>query len=260
MNQQNLRNYLLELLKIGKREDERDLLDHRDIKIELNPLHRAHGSARVKLGDTDVLVGVKLDAGEPFADTQGEGVLMTNAELLPLSSALFETGPPGPESIELARVVDRTIRESKMINMEKLCIKKGEKVWMVFIDIYPLNAGGNLLDAAALGAVAALQNAKLPKYDAKEDKVHYEELTNTKLPIEKTPVLVTFGKIGDKIFVDPAAREELAMDARLSVATIENGNVCAMQKGGKGTFTQEEVLKMVDYATDKGKQMRKLVK
>lgn len=260
MNQTSHRDYLFELLKINKREDGRGLLDYRNISIEVNPIKRAHGSARIKLGDTDVFVGVKLDVGTPFPDTPDQGVLMIGSELLPLASAEFEAGPPHVNSIELARVIDRLVRESKMIDLGKLCVKKGEKVWMVFVDIYPINASGNLFDAAALGAVVALHNTKLPKYDAKSEKVMYEEPTNVKLPVSCKPLMTTFGKIGDKIFVDFTEREQNSIDARISVGTLENGNVCAMQKGGEGTFTQEEVLKIVGYAADKGKQLRRLVK
>ena len=37
-------------------------------------------------------------------------------------------------------------------------------------DIYSINDDGNLLDAANLGAIAALKTAKMPKYDSKEEK------------------------------------------------------------------------------------------
>ncbi len=61
--------------------------------------------------------------GTPFADTPDKGVLSTNAELIPMGSPNFEAGPPDEHSIELARVVDRGIRESEMIDLEKMCIE-----------------------------------------------------------------------------------------------------------------------------------------
>ena len=187
-------------------------------------------------------------------------VLIVNAELIPLASPEFEPGPPKEEAIELARIVDRTIRESGMIDLEKLCIKKKEKVWMVFVDIYPLNDEGNLFDAGVLGAIVALRNAKMPKYDKKEEVVLHKELTTEKLPLQATPILNTFCKLNGVLFVDATTRERKASECRLSIATKANGHICAMQKGEFGSFTADEILKLVDLAIEKGKELRQLIK
>jgi len=134
-----IKSYLDSLLKKKKREDGRGLYDYRELKIDVNPIDKANGSARVKLGDTAVLVGVKLDVGEPFPDSPNDGILITNAELAPLASAEFEPGPPREDAIELARVIDRGIRESKAIALDKMCIKPKEKVWIVFVWHHTIN-------------------------------------------------------------------------------------------------------------------------
>src|SRR4030067_3156086 len=107
----------------GKRLDGRELTDYREVKVESGLIERAEGSARVRLGKTEVLVGVKIEKGTPFPDTPNEGVLTVNAELVPLAYAAYEPGPPDENSVELARIVDRGIRESKTIDNEKLCIE-----------------------------------------------------------------------------------------------------------------------------------------
>lgn len=252
--------YLSALLQKGLREDGRGLYDYREISVENNPIARACGSARVRIGETEVLVGVKMDTDVPFPDSPEEGILIVNAELAPLSNPEFESGPPSPAAIELARVVDRGIRESGAVDFSKLCIKPKEKVLVLFIDIYPINDAGNLFDAAALGATAALKNAVLPKYDEKEDKVFYEEFTKEKLPMNQFPILTTFAKLNGTIFIDVSKREENSADARLSIATLENETVSAMQKGGRGTFTEEEILQICDYAVETGKKLRKTLK
>ena len=127
-----------QLLEKGTRLDERGLLDTREIKIEQGVIEKAEGSARVFLGKTQVLVGVKVETGEPFPDTPNDGVMTVNAELVPLAHPSFEPGPPDENSIELARVVDRGIRESHAIDTEKLCIEAGKKVFVVFVDVYVL--------------------------------------------------------------------------------------------------------------------------
>src|SRR3989338_3326368 len=164
-----------EYLEHGKRFDGRKFDEFRDIEIETGVSNKAEGSSRVKLGNTEVIVGVKMDLAEPYADSPDKGNLMVTAELLPLSSKRFEPGPPSIGSIELARIIDRMIRESKFIELEKLCITEGEKVWNVYIDIYSMNADGNLLDAAGIGAIVALKTARIPKYDKKEEKVVHGE-------------------------------------------------------------------------------------
>jgi exosome complex component RRP42 len=164
-----------QLLEKGKRLDDRGLLDTREIKIEQGLIEKAEGSARVFLGKTEVLVGVKVGLGEPFPDTPNDGVLTVNAELVPLASPNFEPGPPDESSIELARVVDRGIRESKCVDTEKLCIEPGKKVFVVFVDIYVLNHDGNLIDAAALAAMAALINTKMPNFEIKDGEVKMKQ-------------------------------------------------------------------------------------
>ena len=98
-------------------------------------ISKAEGSARVKLGKTQVVAGIKMDIGEPYPDSPEKGVMMTAAELIPLASPDFEAGPPREDAIELARVVDRGIRESEVIELDKLCIEPGEIIWMVFMSI-----------------------------------------------------------------------------------------------------------------------------
>jgi exosome complex component RRP42 len=88
-----------QLLEKGKRLDDRGLLDTREIKIEQGLIEKAEGSARVFLGKTEVLVGVKVGLGEPFPDTPNDGVLTVNAELVPLASPNFEPGPTDESSI-----------------------------------------------------------------------------------------------------------------------------------------------------------------
>ena len=178
---------------------------------------------------------------------------MVTAELRPGASPYFETGPPREEAVELARVVDRGIRESKAIDLGKLFIEEG-KVWMAFIDIHVLDDGGNLIDTAGIAAITALLNSRMPKY---EDGVVVRGEWNGKLPVSRTPIPCTFVKIGDKILLDPTTDEEYAMDARLTIATTDTLN--AMQKGGTGTFTKNEIQRMVDMAFEKGGEIRKLV-
>jgi exosome complex component RRP42 len=250
---------IVELLANGKREDERGLTDYRKIELESGVIERAEGSARVRLGKTEVVVGVKIATGTPFSDVPGKGVLTVNAELVPLASPSFEPGPPGEDAVELARVVDRGIRESKAIDLEKLCVEPGKLVFVIFIDVYVLNHDGNLIDASAMAALAALINTKMFKYTVEDGKI-VKKPGYTPLPIINYPIAVTFAKIGDKLILDTELDEEQVMDARLTMTMDKDGKICAIQKGGgSGYFTTEEISEATKIALKKTEELRKIV-
>lgn len=251
--------HVLRALKKGVRYDGRKLLEFRNVSIEANASRNAEGSARVKLGKTEVIVGVKLSVEKPYADRPENGNLMVNAELLPLSSSEYEPGPPKIKSILTARVIDRGIREAEAIDTSKLCIEPGEKVWGVIVDICAINDDGNILDAAALGAVAALKNARYPHFDKEKNEVDYHKKTDKGLPIIKEPLPVTMYKIGEHLLVDPLPEEERIADARLTIGTIASGHVVSLQKGGQAAFTIDEIRTMVGVALEHSNTHRGLL-
>lgn len=244
------RDYIYKLADQGKRVDGRKFDEFRKIEIETNIISKAEGSAKVKIGNTQVLAGIKLDVGEPYSDSPDSGVLTTAAELIPLASPDFESGPPREDAIELARVVDRGVRESEVVEVDKLCIEPGEKVWIVFIDIHILDYDGNLFDAASLAALGALFTATVPakRFDLGEDYP---------LPLKEPPISCTSVKFNNVVVLDPSLDEEEIADARLTVATDTNGDIRAMQKGLSGSFTRDEVKKVIKASIDSGREIRK---
>lgn len=252
------RRALIESVEKGRRIDGRSPDEYRPVEIEAGGIPKAEGSAQVKLGKTKVLVGVKIDVGEPFPDTPDQGVLTVNAELVPLASPTFEPGPPDENAIELARVVDRGIRESGALDLQKLCIIPGSKVIVVFVDIYVLDHDGNLIDASALAALAALLNARMKKYELKKDEVVFKDKYEP-LPVLNRPIAITTAKIGNALIVDPCLDEEYVMDARLTVTVDDGGRIRAMQKGGLGTITLKEIEAIIDMALKKSQELRKKV-
>ena len=246
---------ILNYLSKGIRFDGRKLEDFREASVEYDISKSAEGSARVKIGRTEVLAGVKLAVEEPYPDTPDQGNLMVNAELLAMSNPAFEPGPPGDQAVELARVVDRGIRESKAIDVKKLCIVPKEKVWAVMIDICTINDDGNLIDVSALAALAALKNTKFPKYE--KDTIDYMAKTDKPLPIIREPIAITVVKIGNYFLVDPSPEEETAIDARLTVTVTKDGTMAALQKGEGAPLTAEDIDRMVGIALEKAPELRK---
>lgn len=256
---EDLKKHVVTILESDKRLDGRKPLEYRKpVKVEYGFTSTADGSAKVTIGETEVLVGIKAEVGEPYPDRPDAGTIICGAELLPLSNPEFESGPPGIQAVELARVVDRGIRESKTFDFKKLCIKEGEKVWLILIDVVTLNDAGNLFDASSLAAYAALQDFTFPKFDG--EKIDYTEKGKEKLKLINIPLSITVCKIGSKFVVDPTTEEEKIIDARLTVVTLEDGNLCAMQKGGDTPLTDEEITKMVDIGVEKGKELRGALK
>ncbi|MGV8086993.1 MAG: exosome complex protein Rrp42 [Candidatus Woesearchaeota archaeon] len=255
---QEAKKHLRESLVKGVRYDSRKNDEFRPIEITTGFISTAEGSSRVRCGDTEVIAGVKMSADKPFSDTPDEGILMVGAELLPLSNPKYESGPPDAMAIEVARVIDRGIRESKSLDNKRLCIKSGEKVWTINVDISPLNDDGNLIDVGSIAAVAAILNARFPTLE--NDKVDYKKKTDEKIPMSKIPIAITILKIGNNFVVDPTELEEQALDARLTVTTLGDGNLCSIQKGGQGTLSIDDVDKMTDLAIRKGEEIRKLIK
>ncbi len=244
-------------LKEGKRFDGRKPENYRKIEIEKGISAHAEGSARVKIGKTEVIVGIKMSVGEPYPDSPDKGNLITTAELIPLSSPRIELGPPKFNSIEIGRLVDRMLRESGFIDFKGLCIKEGEKVWTLFVDIYSINDDGNLLDAAAIGAIIALFDTKIPKYDEESDKILYEEPTDEKLPLSKEfPLSITIHKIGDYFIVDPTKEEEDISETRVTIGGYEE-IVSSMQKGMEKSLNIEEMLKVLEISKKVNQKLRK---
>ncbi len=240
------------------RDDGRKHDQTREISIETGILGKAEGSARVQIGKTEVIVGVKVDIGTPFPDTPKSGVLMVNSEFSALASPEFENGPPREDSIELSRVVDRGIRESNTIAVEDLCIEPGEKVWMVFVDINITNHDGNLIDAAGMAAIAALMSAKVPKIN-EDGTVNRDGEYKGSLPVKDIPVPVSVGIINSTMIVDATKLEEQCIDSRITITTTKAGNYCAMQQAGSHETTEEQILKIGEIAQKNGKERRLII-
>ncbi|MHA1311143.1 MAG: exosome complex protein Rrp42 [Candidatus Helarchaeota archaeon] len=257
------KNYIKELLSKGKRLDGRALDEFREIKIEKDIIKKAEASARVTIGNTIVIIGIKVSAGPPYPDSPDSGVVTINAELLPLASSHFESGPPSAFAIEVARVCDRGIRHSDIIDKTTLCIIEGEIVYIIFGDIYAISFDGNLFDAGELALTTALSSLKIPEYEIIESENGKKEVNfiNSwkKVEVNDIPVSISIGKIGKTLFIDPDEKEELALDSRITFTFNKNNELISLQKGLSGHFSKEEILKGMEMALSKVDMLRNKV-
>lgn len=250
---------MFDLITNGKRLDGRNLEDIRSLEIDIDIIKKADGSAKVKLGNSEVIAGVKVETGAPFEGLENKGALIVTAEVLPIASPYIEPGPPDEETIELARVVDRGIRESQMIDLDKLVLIPGKTVYVIFVDCSIINADGNLFDATSYAVVAALLSTKLPIFEIRDEKV-VDTGKKQEPPISTIPVSITSIRIGNNIIIDPTAEEEACMESRITITTNSNNEYAAIQKGSTGYFTLEQIKFAAQTARVKAETLRTKLK
>ena len=155
------------------------------------------------------------------------------------------------------------MRECGFIDLKALCIREGEKVYQVFVDIFAINDDGNILDVAGLAALIALGRARMPIYNEDEDKI--DGYSDEGIPLNKDVLSfsMTFHKVGDKIVADVSKEEEAISDFRLTIAVGDNkgeARITAMQKGKSGVITEEDMETILNLAESKWTEMFPKVK
>lgn len=186
---------VLSALLDGVRADGRHFLDYRPLAIAFD---RSDGraSAEVRLGGTRVVCEVVAAVAAPYPDRPLEGFLVFNVEVTSLSSGAVDAGATTPAAAEIARMLERQVRDARAIDIEALCIRPGERVWAIRCDARVLEDDGNLIDASALATMAALMHfrrADVSIGPAGDVTVHsYAERAPVALPIHHIPLCATF--------------------------------------------------------------------
>ncbi|NIG59064.1 exosome complex component RRP43 isoform X1 [Pontoporia blainvillei] len=90
--------YYRRFLKANCRPDGRELCELRTTTVSVGSVGTADGSSVVKLGNTTVICGIKMEFGAPPTDAPDKGYVVPNLDLSPLCSWRFQSGPPGEEA------------------------------------------------------------------------------------------------------------------------------------------------------------------
>lgn len=252
----NEKNFIQTCLLSDLRVDGRRSFDYRRITIKFG---REDGSSEVQLGQTHVMGFVTSQLVQPYRDRPNEGTLAIYTEFSPMADPSFESGRPGESAVEVGRIIDRGLRESRAVDTESLCVVAGKLVWSIRIDLHIIDNGGNLVDAANIAALAALSTFRRPECtlggeDGQEVIVHLpEEREPIPLIIHHLPVAVTFGFIGKEntVVIDPTHYEETVMGGRMTATLNTNGDVCAIQKAGGEGVMQSVVMQCLRIASVK---------
>ncbi|MDO5850865.1 MAG: exosome complex protein Rrp42 [Methanobacteriaceae archaeon] len=253
------RNKIYDIIKENKRIDNRKFTEFRDVTIKTNYLGKTNGSSIVTIGNTKVIAGIKLQIASPFSNSPDEGILITNTELRP-STDIFGHGSQNKFAIEISRVIDRTIREAPLIDLNKLCVIENEKVWKINIDLHILNQDGNLIDAACLAAVTALVTSKMPSITVINNEIIMDNDNLINLPIDSLCLSCTVAKINGSLILDPISDEEKIMDTCLSVSLRPDGSLCSLQKSGNHAFKFEEIVMAISMAYEKSKEIFPIIR
>ncbi|GLU19302.1 hypothetical protein SLE2022_355610 [Rubroshorea leprosula] len=261
----NEKNFIKTALQSEIRIDGRKPYEYRKITIVFG---RDDGSSEVQVGQTRVMGIVTAQLVQPYRDRPNEGTLSIFTEFSPMADPSFEPGRPGESAVELGRIVDRGLRESRAVDTESLCVLAGKLVWAIRIDLHILDNGGNLVDAANIAALAALLTFRRPECslggeDGQQVIVHPPEVREPlPLTLHHLPIAVTFGFFNDEtiLVIDPTHNEEAVMAGRMTATVNANGDICAIQKAGGEGVTQRVIMQCLQLAIAKAAGITKQIK
>lgn len=218
----------------NKRVDKRGSKESRNVRVSFG-LDR--GCCIATLGHTKVLVQVSAEVIVPKPGRPAEGELFVNLELSPMAAPHFEAGRLGDYGVEVGRLLERCIRDSRCVDLESLCIVSGEKVWALRIDAQVLNHEGNIVECAGVAAMAALAHFRRPDVTVigTDVTVHDpREREPIPLHLHHHPFLVSFAFYddGETVLTDPTDLEERVAEGVLTVGANSHEEICLLHQRG----------------------------
>lgn len=236
------RIYIVQGIEQGVRTDGRSRAQYRPLELEANVVAQADGSARLHLGPTDVLVGVKVELGVPDSASPSQGQVHVSVECSSCASPEFKGRGGEDWGIELARALEASLVGSPAggsgLDLASLCLVPGKTCWLVYVDALVLNDGGNVLGALSMAARAALALTRVYKVEVSmnEDDEPEVELSGERegapLDAANVPIIVSVSQVGNRSVVDLASEEEPCAAASLHVAVNSKARVVGLTKSG----------------------------
>jgi exosome complex component RRP45 len=223
-----------------------------------------------------VLTKISAHVTVPLPDKSFDGIFTITTELSPMASPAFEVNRPSQTELLLSRLLEKTIRRSQSLDTESLCLLAGQKVWSIRADVHVLSHDGNLVDAASIGVIAALQHFRKPDASVEGDRVTVWTLREREpvpLSLLHFPLCVTFsfydlafGKEGSeiddnlKVLLDPTLSEEQMRDGSCTIGMNRHGEVCQIAKLGGVPVDAVALLNCVAVAGLKVKEISEFIK
>ncbi|XP_023694818.2 exosome complex component RRP42 [Paramormyrops kingsleyae] len=254
--------YIMHGVRDDLRVDGRGCEDYRHMEIETDVVSNTDGSARVKLGYTDVLVGIKAEIGKPKPAAPDEGYLEFFVDCSANATPEFE-GRGGEElGSELSCTLYKVFNNVNSLELRALCIAPREHCWVLYVDVLLLQCDGNLFDAISIAIKAALFNTRIPKVTITEGEEGGAELELSddpydcvRLNVENVPCIVTLCKIGHRHVVDATLQEKACSVAGLLVSVTHKGTITCVRKVGGGSLEPESIFEMTEMGKRVGKAL-----
>ncbi|EXB98286.1 Exosome complex component [Morus notabilis] len=218
------------------RSDGRKRLTYRPISVETGIIPQASGSARVRMGATEVIASVKGRGGEEL-------------------------------STELSVALQRCLLGGKSgagaaIDLSSLVVIEGKICWDLYIDGLVVSSDGNLLDALGAAIKAALSNTGIPRANVAsgasgdgQPEVDISDEEFLQFDTSGVPVIVTLTKVGKHYIVDATAEEESQMSSAVSISVNRQGHICGLTKRGGAGLDPSIILDMISVAKHVSEQL-----
>ncbi|HUT52614.1 MAG TPA: ribonuclease PH [bacterium] len=210
----------------------------RPVKIEINPLDYAEGSALISVGRTRVLCAATVEPGRPkWMEKQKDqrGWITAEYSLLPRSTKTRtrrERGTVSGRTQEIQRLIGRSLRAVA----ELAAI--GNHTITVDCDV--LQADGGTRTASITGGYVAL-------YEACR-KMQHENLVSA-FPINDQVAAVSVGYFQNELVLDLDYERDSAADVDMNVVMTGAGKLIEVQGTAEGKpFTKAQLAKMIALA------------
>ncbi|XP_009343467.2 exosome complex component RRP42 isoform X1 [Pyrus x bretschneideri] len=249
------------------RSDGRKRLTPRPINVKTGVISQANGSARVRMGATDVIASVKAELGRPTALQPDKGKVFINVDCSPTAAPMFE-GRGGEElSAELSVALQHCLLGGKSgsgagIEVSSLVVVEGKICWDLYVDGLVVSSDGNLLDALGAAIKAALSNTGIPRVNVaagasgdEQPEVDVSDEEFLQFDTSKVPVIVTLTKVGKHYIVDATSEEESQMSSAVSISVNRQGHICGLTKRGGAGLDPSIILDMVSVAKTVSEQL-----
>ncbi|KAI4308456.1 hypothetical protein L6164_031533 [Bauhinia variegata] len=247
--------------------DGRKRLTYRPIYVETGIIPQANGSARVRMGATDVIASVKAELGRPSSLHPDKGKVSIHIDCSPTAEPSFE-GRGGEElSSELSVALQLCLLGGKSgagsgIDLRSLVVVEGKVCWDLYIDGLVVSSDGNLLDCLGAAIKAALSNTGIPRVQVTADpssdeqpEVDISDEEFLQLDTSGIPVIVTLTKVGRHYIVDATGEEESQMSSAVSISVNRQGHICGITKRGGAGLDPSIILDMISVAKHVSEQL-----
>uniref|UniRef100_A0A8R1DL30 Exosome complex component RRP45 n=2 Tax=Caenorhabditis japonica TaxID=281687 RepID=A0A8R1DL30_CAEJA len=252
---------ITEALKSGKRFDFRHLEEFREVRLIVGA---EVGTAICSIGNTKVMAAVSAHIAEPSPMRPHKGVINIDVDLSPMANYANEHDRLGSKGMELIRLLELIIRDSRCIDVESLCIRAGKEIWKIRVDVRVLDEDGSLLDCACLAAITALQHFRRPNVTLEpHHTLIYSEYEKAPVPLSiyHMPICTTIGLLdkGQMVVIDPTDKEAACLDGSIVVACNKRKEVCALHQSTNLVLSTKQIERCVKLAMSRAEALTVVV-